>query len=158
MAKNTFKTNNYKKEEPKKESTPLPNFFKDKRTHLVFGFFLLILSIFLFVSFFSYLFSGKADQSVVESFMDTGIRASGSEIKNWLGLLGAVTSHFFIFKWFGIACLLVPPFLFIVGFKILFGKYLLPPFRVLSFSLFFIFWTSLLLGFFLLSSNEISEY
>jgi DNA segregation ATPase FtsK/SpoIIIE, S-DNA-T family len=158
MAKNTFKTNNYKKEEPKKESTPLPNFFKDKRTHLVFGFFLLILSIFLFVSFFSYLFSGKADQSVVESFMDTGIRASGSEIKNWLGLLGAVTSHFFIFKWFGISCLLVPPFLFIVGFKILFGKYLLPPFRVLSFSLFFIFWTSLLLGFFLLSSNEISEY
>ncbi len=158
MAKNTFKTNNFKKEEPAKEKTSLPNIFKDKRTHLVFGFFLLILSIFLFISFISYLFSGKADQSVVESFMDTGIRASGSEIRNLLGLLGAVTSHYFIFKWFGISCLLVPPFLFIIGFKVVFGKTLLPPLRVLSFSLFFIFWISLLLGFFLLSSNEISEF
>ena len=158
MAKNTFKTNSFKKEEPKKEKVALPNVFKDKRAHLVFGFFLLILSIFLFVSFVSYLFSGKADQSVVESFIDTGIRAAGSEVKNWLGLLGAITSHLFIFKWFGISCLLVPPFLFIVGYKILFGKYLLPPLRALSFSIFFIFWISLLLGFFLLSSNEISEF
>lgn len=158
MAKNTFKTNSFKKEEPKKERVPMPNVFKDKRAHLVFGFFLLILSIFLFVSFVSYLFSGKADQSVVESFIDTGIRAAGSEVKNWLGLLGAITSHMFIFKWFGISCLLVPPFLFIIGYKILFGKYLLPPLRALSFSTFFIFWISLLLGFFLLSSNEISEF
>lgn len=158
MAKNTFKTNSFKKEEPKKEKVALPNVFKDKRAHLVFGFFLLILSIFLFVSFVSYLFSGKADQSVVESFIDTGMRAAGSEVKNWLGLLGAFTSHLFIFKWFGISCLLVPPFLFIVGYKILFGKYLLPPLRALSFSIFFIFWISLLLGFFLLSSNEISEF
>ncbi len=159
MAQNTYKSKTLKKEDVKKEKKALNfTFFKDRRTHLAAGFFLLILAIFLFVSFISYLFTGKADQSVVESFLDTGIRNAGTEVKNWLGLLGAMAAHYFVFKWFGISSLLIPPFLFVAGYKVTFRKDLLPPLRVLTFSLFFLFWISLLLGFFLLSSDEISEF
>lgn len=159
MAQNTYKPKSLKKEVVKKQREPLNfSFFKDRRTHLAAGFFLLILAIFLFISFVSYLFTGKADQSVVESFLDTGVRAAGTEVKNWLGLMGAIVSHYFVFEWFGISSLLIPPFLFIAGARVVFGKILLPPLRVLSFSLFFLLWISLLLGFFLLSSDEISEF
>lgn len=159
MAQNTYKPKSLKKEVVKKQREPLNfSFFKDRRTHLAAGFFLLILAIFLFISFVSYLFTGKADQSVVESFLDTGVRAAGTEVKNWLGLMGAIVSHYFVFEWFGISSLLIPPFLFIAGTRVVFDHILLPPLRVLSFSLFFLLWISLLLGFFLLSSDEISEF
>lgn len=159
MAQNTYKTKTLSKEETRREGKAINlSFFKDRRTHLAAGFFVLVLSIFLFVSFISYLFTGKADQSVVESFLAAGIRVAGAEVQNWLGLIGAVASHYFVFEWFGISSLLIPPFLFVAGYKVVFRRNLLPPLRMLTFSVFFLFWISLLLGFFLLSSDEISEF
>jgi S-DNA-T family DNA segregation ATPase FtsK/SpoIIIE len=66
-------------------------------------FFLLTAAFFFMTAFVSYLFTGKADQSVVEAFNTTDIRESGFEIGNWFGLLGALSSHYFIYKWFGLA-------------------------------------------------------
>ena len=131
MAQNTYKSNTFKKPEKEKKGkastkTKLSlGFVKDPRFKLAIGFFLMIASIFLFLSMLSYLFTGQADQSVVEAPDSSSLIESGKEATNWLGLYGAVTSHYFIFRWFGISAFFIPPLLFIIGFKIVFNRELL---------------------------------
>jgi len=157
MASNTYKSNTFKAKNSKKK-TKNSSFVKDRRFHLAFGFFLQVSSLFLFIAFVSYLFTGKADQSVVEAVGATGLKASGLESENWLGLLGALTADLFVFKWFGVASFLIPPLLFIWGYKIVFKKTIVPLPRAFIFSFFFLFWLSLLMGYFQLGDSESSMW
>src|SRR4051812_26302748 len=103
MGENTYKKNKTKPEKAKKEGTKFRlnlDFLRDRRFQLVFGSFIILSSVCLTIAFISYLFSGKYDQSVVESIFATNIVESGKETQNWLGLIGAFVSYFFIFKWF----------------------------------------------------------
>lgn len=148
MAKNTYKSNTFKKTKPEKKRIRFSlGFLRDRKLHLAVGIFLLTVSFFLFTAFSSYLFTGKADQSVVEAYRVTDIRESGFEIENWFGLLGAISSHYFIYKWFGLASFFFPPFLFLVGIYILFKKQLISIRRSFVFILFFTFWLSSLFGY-----------
>ena len=154
MAENTYKSNTFKKPEKEKKSKGAKSksyfnfdFFKDPRFHLAFGFFLLIVSLFLFTAFLSYIFTGKADQSVVEGLGDAAMVESGKETDNWLGLYGAITSHYFIFRWFGISAFFIPPLLFILGFHLVFKRELVSFFSAFTFTLFAGLWLSLLLGY-----------
>ncbi|MGJ3234180.1 DNA translocase FtsK 4TM domain-containing protein [Marivirga sp.] len=161
MAKNTYKSNTFKKGTEEKKSKKLNfefGFLKDRRLHLAFGFFLLTASIFLFTAFVSYLFTGKADMSVLQSVSDTGVKASGAEMDNWLGLLGAQSAYYFIFKWFGLAAFLIPPFLFLAGYRITFNKVIFSIKSAFTFMLFFLFWFSLLLGFMVFESGKITAF
>ncbi len=150
MAKNTYK----KKEEKKPKDSFKINFLSDRKFQLFIGFGLLLVSIFLLVSFISYLSTGQADQSVVEAYTDTSIKDSGTEVKNSFGLIGAIVAHYFVFMWFGIAALLIPPFLFIAGYKIIWLKELLPVGKTFNFTVFYLIWISLVMGYFLLSKEE----
>src|SRR6187549_1969208 len=101
MAQNTYKSNTFKKPEKEKKGKSSKTkfnlaFLKDPRFKLAVGFFLMIAGLYLFLALFSYLFTGKADESVVGSIGDSLIE-SGKEAENWLGLYGAITSHYFIF-------------------------------------------------------------
>ena len=148
-------TNTYKKKEEKKEKPSFNMaFLSDRKFKLFIGFSLLLASIFLFVSFISYLSTGQADQSVVEAYTDTSIKDSGTEVQNAFGLIGAIAAHYFVFMWFGIAALLIPPFLFIAGYKIIWLKELLPVGKAFNFTAFYLIWISLVMGFFLLSKEE----
>ena len=153
MAENTYKSNTFKKPEKEKRSKSKSgsrfnlDFFKDPRLHLAVGFFLLISSMFLFTAFISYLFTGKADQSVVEAVGDTSLIESGKEADNWLGFAGAFTSHYFIFRWFGISGFFIPPLLFLVGFRMVFKRELISFFSAFTFSVFSGLWLCLLLGY-----------
>ncbi|MBK6265016.1 DNA translocase FtsK 4TM domain-containing protein [Marivirga sp. S37H4] len=162
MAKNTYKSNTFKKnEKTPKESKKFKwnfQFLQDRRFHLAAGFFLLTASLFLLTAFFSYLFTGKADMSVLQSVSETGIKASGSEMDNWLGLLGAQSAYYFVFKWFGLAAFLIPPFLFLVGYHVTFRKMIIQPGRAFTFMAFFLFWVSLFLGFMVFESDGVSEF
>ncbi|MDA0196523.1 MAG: DNA translocase FtsK [Bacteroidetes bacterium] len=156
MTKNTYKARTEKK--PAKKLKFNIAWVKDRRFQLVFGFFLLGFSLFLFISFISYLFTGKSDQSVVGALGDLKVSISGAEVENWLGITGAYLSHLFIFKWFGLASFLVPPLSFIMGFKVISGKEILPINRSISFVLFFLFWISILTGNLLIASDEVSSW
>ncbi|MBS1555167.1 MAG: DNA translocase FtsK [Bacteroidetes bacterium] len=166
MAENTYKSNTFKKpEKEKKGKSPKSkfkfsfSFFQDPRFALASGFFLIIVALYLFTAFVSYLFTGKADQSVVEALWSTNLLESGREAENWLGLYGAVTSHYLVFKWLGISAFFAPPLLFLVGFKLVFKRELLPIFSVFIFSVFAGLWLCLLLGYLthtLAGVNEIS--
>jgi len=155
MGKNTYKSSTQKK--TKKGSKKLSfklGFFKDRRLHLSVGIFLLTVALFLIAAFISYLFTGKADQSVVESFSSTSIQESGADVENWFGLTGAICSHYFIYKWFGIASFLIPPFLFVLGWYVLSKKQILSIRNSFQFILFFIFWLSTLFGYITLDTSN----
>jgi len=161
MAKNTYKSNTFKKGGQAKKSTKPNfqwNFLKDRRLHLAFGFFLLTASIFLFTAFVSYLFTGQADMSILQSVSETGVKASGAEMDNWLGLLGAQSAYYFIFQWFGLAAFLIPPFLFLTGYRITFNKVIFSIKSAFTFMVFFLFWFSLLLGFMVFESGKITAF
>jgi S-DNA-T family DNA segregation ATPase FtsK/SpoIIIE len=154
MAENTYKSNTFKKPEKEKKSRSSKSqskfslaFLKDPRFRLAIGFFLIITSLYLFVAFVSYLFTGKADQSIILSLQDSGIIESGRETSNWLGLYGAYTSHYLIYQWLGVSAFAIPPLLFLLGFRMVFQRELLPIFSVFIFSVFAGLWLSLLLGY-----------
>lgn len=157
MAKNT-----YKKQPSEKRKFNLPSlsigFLGDRRFHLSIGFLLLISSLFLLTAFVSYLFTGKADQSIVGSIGETALQEAGLEAENWLGLIGAYTSHYFIYQFFGIASFLIPPFLFLIGYKIVFQNEILSISRSFAFTVFFLLWTSTFIGYFMVNSESIYEW
>jgi len=166
MAENNYKSNTFKKPEKEKKAKPSKSkfrfsfsFFQDPRLSLAVGFFFIITSLYLFTAFLSYLFTGKSDQSVVEALWSTNVIESGKEADNWLGLYGAITSHFLIFRWMGISAFFIPPIVFLGGFKMVFKRELLPFFSVFIFSVFAGLWLSLLLGYLthsLVGTNEVS--
>jgi S-DNA-T family DNA segregation ATPase FtsK/SpoIIIE len=161
MAENTYKSNTFKKPEKKgkgKSKTKFSiAFLKDPRFNLAIGFLLLIISIYLLAAFVSFLFTGKADQSVVEAWGDG--TATLTETDNWLGLGGAIVSEYIMHHWLGISAFFIPPILFLIGFRMTFKKELLPIFPSFVLCLFSGLWLSLLLGYITLGisgSTEIS--
>lgn len=163
MSKNTYKSNTFKNKTKTKKKAKFSlsdkvnlDFLTDRRFQLTAGLFLLLLSAFIFIACVSYLFTGKADQSVVES--GGAVVERGREAANWMKLWGAVTSHYLIFRWFGIAAFLIPPYLFLVGYRIVFGKALMSLTRALVFVVFFLLWTSLLMGSLVKSGEGVSEW
>ena len=100
------------------------------------------------------------DQSVVEAFFDQNetVKSLGQEAGNWMKLLGALVAHRLIFSWFGIAAFLIPPLLFLFGYKVIWGKALVKLSRAISFSLFFLIWVSLLMGSMIKGDESISEW
>lgn len=167
MAQNTYKSNTFKSnqgKEPKaKKKLSLKfevPFLKDRRVQLSVGFFLLLSSVFIFLSCFSYLFTGKADQSVVEAFFSSEetVQSLGQEATNWMKLLGALTAHKLIFTWFGIGAFLIPPFLFILGYKVVWGKALMKLSRAFAVTTFFLIWISLLMGSMIKADDSVSEW
>lgn len=164
MAQNTYKSNTFKKPEKEKKGKSSSKFkfrigfLKDPRFKLAIGFFLMISAIYLLLSMLSYLFTWRADVSVVQALSDSSLLESGQEAENWLGLYGAVVSHYMIFRWFGIAAFFLPPLLFLVGFKMVFHREILRIFSVTVFSIFAGLWLSLLLGYMTMISEGTNEW
>ncbi len=135
----------------KEEKTDLKSIARDERTWKIIGAVFLLLSIFLFISFASYLFTWKEDMDIAQQGMGA-LLDNDKSVNNLLGRFGAVSSHFFIFKAFGIASFLICTFFFVVGVNLLFSrrvfsiwrnlKYVTLGLLVLSVSLAFIFGNS----------------
>jgi DNA segregation ATPase FtsK/SpoIIIE and related proteins len=155
MPSSSTKTNTFRKkgEKPKKANSSASklNFsfgnIKNSKLVLALGIILMSLGIFLFFAFLSYLLSGEADQSLVMNSSEESTRSIARESQNWLGWLGAQASHLLIYRWFGVAAFLFPPFLFILGFRCAFKISLISLNRYLTFALFFTFWLGLLTGY-----------
>jgi S-DNA-T family DNA segregation ATPase FtsK/SpoIIIE len=152
---NSPRTNTFrKKAEPtkkKSEGFKSPSFsfgkFNSTKLVLTLGILLMSVAIFLFIAFVSYLLNGPADQSLVMNNPDEAIRDTARESTNWLGYLGAQAGNWMIYRWFGVAAFLFPPFLFLLGFKWAFKISLVSLTRYTTFALFFTFWLGLLTGY-----------
>jgi len=102
---------------------------KDERTTKIAGAVSLLVTIFLFVSLTSYLFTWQEDQDKVHQF---GIRIFATDdvkVTNLLGVLGAYVAHTLIYKGFGLASYLFCTFFFVLGVNLLFGKKIFKLFR-----------------------------
>jgi S-DNA-T family DNA segregation ATPase FtsK/SpoIIIE len=74
----------------------------DERIPKLFGLLCLFIAAYLFIAFFSYLFTWHIDQDRVLHFSGWLLLESKMEMANWLGRLGAITSNFFFYWCFGI--------------------------------------------------------
>ncbi len=111
-------------------------FLTNERTHKIFGLFLLLISVYSLIAFTSYFFTWKNDQSLVTGSWFDLIRFSDKQVENWLGKIGAIVSHQFMYNWFGLAAYAFVLLSFITGFKILFQASLLPIKKTFRYSLF----------------------
>ena len=134
---------------------PVINFIKDERLHRVIGLALILSSIYLLVAFTSFLFTWKTDQDKVVgswwnlffSSVDETVPTVQTSVDNWLGKLGAVISHLFIHKGFGVASYFFVAFSFLAGFRILFKVSLIALRKFFKRSAFVMLWSSVGLGY-----------
>jgi S-DNA-T family DNA segregation ATPase FtsK/SpoIIIE len=122
-------------------------FFKDERTHKVFGLILLLISVVMFFSFASFIFTWKEDDSIYDQTWDVILSVTHRHAENWLGNIGAILSHLFVKDWFGIASFLIPFVLFVTGARIVFNTVTYSLEKVYGYSIFFIIWLSITFGF-----------
>ena len=108
----------------REEKVDFKKLARDERTWKILGTGSLLISIFLFIAFVSYLFTWKEDQSQV---LNKGIgflfdNDDENRVSNLLGRLGAYTSHNLIHSGFGLASFLFCTFFFVVGINLLFNR------------------------------------
>lgn len=105
----------------KEEQVTIKELAADERTHKIAGSVFLLICLFLFASFTSFLFTWAEDQSVITGasifFPEEEIKAA-----NVLGVLGAWVSHKFISDWFGLASYLFCIVFFVAGVNAVTGK------------------------------------
>ncbi len=171
---NSFKSNSFKQnaeapkgtqktvisKEPRVKTEYLPTFnLQDGRAVKIVGLFFILVSIYFLVAFTSYLFTWEEDQSyvidanggwsnlfkTVDELKINGV--TDVVVQNWLGKLGALMSHQFIYEWFGIASFLFVFIFFVIGYRLLFKVKIFAVEKVLAYSLFFLLFISLAFGF-----------
>jgi S-DNA-T family DNA segregation ATPase FtsK/SpoIIIE len=144
-----------KKKEIKKTKTPrfqnVKSFIGNRQTQTVFGFFLVLFSLFLCIAFVSFFFSWDIDQSELSEFSN-----KNAKVKNWLGKIGHILSNTFIYKGFGISAFLIPILLFFSGLFILFQVSLKKLRSSWSWGILGMIWVSTFFGFFTNNSSLLS--
>ena len=122
----------------------------EKKLNTTLGSTLLLLSLFLFLASFSYIFTWKEDQDQIlnKGFFEYIFSSDDVPAENWLGKFGAWFSHLLIFKWFGLASFGIPFLLFLSAVKRLFNTTLLPIKPTYLRTISIMVWASMFLGFF----------
>ncbi len=155
-SENTAKSNgsSSKKKEKQADEAPakqsfiektaaLTAFIQTERFQKIFGLTLLLFSVYLTIAFTSYPFTWIADQDKVVS----NLFSPDVKVSNWLGKLGALLSHIFIYKWFGLASYTFAFLGFITGLKITFNIGPDNLRKTYIYSLFFLIFISLTFGY-----------
>ncbi len=171
---NQFKSNSFKQEgestrvgtkrpinkSPRPKVDLMPRFdFQNGRLIKIIGLFFIIISIYFLVAFTSYLFTWQEDQSYVidanggwsnlfkglDELKQSGV--DGPVVQNWLGKIGALLAHQFIYEWFGVASFLFVFVFFTIGYRLLFKVKIFAVEKVLAYSFFFLIFLSLTFGF-----------
>jgi DNA segregation ATPase FtsK/SpoIIIE, S-DNA-T family len=106
----------------KEEKINLKKLARDERTWKITGTVFILIALFLFISFISYFFTWRDDESQIRNQGVSILFDKSVSVKNLLGVLGAATSYFFIKQGFGAASLLVCTFFFVVGVNLLFTQ------------------------------------
>jgi S-DNA-T family DNA segregation ATPase FtsK/SpoIIIE len=109
---------------------------------VILGYILLFLSVILFISFISYMYNWKVDQSSIGNLLNRSV-----EVENILGKIGASISHFFIYNLFGISSFIFPVILFISSYYLLFNKKILELIKRINWLLILTIWITLLTGY-----------
>lgn len=102
-----------------KEALGLSSFLRSERTDFLVGLIVILFAIYLFVAMSSYLSTGAADQSILESMRPGEWLNTERIFQNTCRSLGAILSYFFITQNFGFAAFLIPSFLVLAGIRLM---------------------------------------
>ena len=108
----------------------------------IFGVLFLAIGLILLISFISYIFNYRDDQSQLSDLWN---RAEVAE--NVMGKIGAYLGELFIYHGIGITATFLPVFFIVLGIKILFRFKWIKPFKLFYNCLFFLIWLPVFLGF-----------
>lgn len=136
-----------KKTKPKTPRKPI-SFKLSRQQQIILGSFLFFLGLALLFSFISYLFTWKADQSLLQ----TGTREDNAS--NWLSLVGARISNFFVYKGFGIPALTIAILTALTGVYYFFDYAKAALKKFWFWGILLMLWLAVFLGFFS-NSNDI---
>jgi len=128
---------------------------KNERFVKIMGLLLVLISLFMLVSFTSYFFTWKADHDKIAGSWWELFSNPDVSVENWLGKLGAISSYMMIERWFGISAFVFILFSFLFGFKTLFEVELLPISKTSRYAFFSFFFVAAALGFIF---NNNSDY
>lgn len=102
-----------------KEALGVKNIFENDLFNFLFGVILFIIAVYFIIAFISYLTTGQADQSMVLDLRPEEWLNSKKEFQNSCGSLGALLSHFFIARCFGLAAFIIPILIGLIGIKLM---------------------------------------
>ena len=101
------------------EAIGLKSIFQNDIFNFIFGFVLVLVAVYMVTAFVSFFSTGQADQSLVLDLKPGEWLNSKREFQNSCGSMGALLSHFFITKCFGLSAFVVPVFLGLVGLRMM---------------------------------------
>ena len=108
---------------PDKESdVSVTEIVKDERTSKIGGAISLLITLFLFVAFTSYLFTWQEDQDMVQLWRTHLFSVNDLKANNLMGYFGAFVAYQIIFNGFGIPAYLLCSFFFVLGVNLFFTK------------------------------------
>lgn len=120
--------------------------YTNERTQKIIGLSLILSGAYLAIAFISYFFTWDVDQDKVFGPLSELFNPD-IKVKNWLGKLGALVSHQFMHKWFGVSSFLFVPVLVMYGLQKLLSKSFVKPQAFNAKWLFIMVWSSLTLAF-----------
>ena len=94
-------------------ATKIIDFITDDRTRVVLGIGVLLIVLFMLVSFVSYFVTGAADQSKMDLSWSE-MQQMRTQVQNWASVTGAILAETFINRWFGISSFAILYFGFII--------------------------------------------
>src|SRR4051812_19023842 len=137
----------------KEEQISIQEVAKDDRTKKIIGAVSLLICLFLFIAFTSYLFTWQDDQDKVQTLGAKIFSTTDVRVNNLLGVLGAYAAHNIISYGFGLAAYLFCTFFFVLGVNLLFGRKVFSLLRNLKYMLFGLLVISVALSFFTAGSS-----
>ncbi len=121
-SKSTPKVNSPNLNPDKEADVVVSEVVKDERTIKILGAVSLLVSLFLFVAFTSYLFTWQEDQDMVQLWRTQLFSIQDVKANNLLGYLGAFVAYQMMFNGFGLAAYLFCTFFFVLGVNLFFTK------------------------------------
>lgn len=118
-SKEMTKRRSTKKSKSFGEAVGIRNRFESDTANFFFGLVLLAVSVYLIIAMVSYLSTGSADQSILESLRPMEFLNGNHEFGNYCGSIGAIISYYLITINFGLPAFLIPAFVILVALKLM---------------------------------------
>ena len=121
-------------------------FYKAEQIQRILGLLYIFAAIYIGVACASYLFTWQADQDKVMG-PSSYLFSPEVRVQNWFGKMGALLSHLFMFKWFGVSSFLFVPLLLLGGIAKAFQRNISITANLWAKAVFIVVWVSICLGF-----------
>ncbi len=124
----------------------ITSFFLLEQTQRIIGLLFVFAAAYIGVACASYLFTWDADQDKVLG-PSSVLFSPETRVQNWFGKLGALLSHLFMYKWFGVSSFLMVPLLLLTGISKALQREKFFSFMLWPKTIFVMLWSSVMLGF-----------